>query len=94
MTSNNLRLLGLLTAIIAVGSGVLLGCGHKMQTHEYIIVFQKQSDPKGGYQTGNFRINHIGNKFCAADVDWARTSIMGGNTNMAVVILNVIKLDD
>lgn len=62
--------------------------------HKYIIAYEKQAESNGGYQTANLLIEHTGTKFTIDDYNWTITNIISGNTNMVVVILNIIKLDD
>lgn len=81
-----------LLALAAVGCTCLLGCDRTPKKHQYLIVYQKQHDPNGGYQTVQFISTRT--KFTEADVTWARTNVMASNTNMAVVILNIVRLDD
>lgn len=88
MKSKTLALL----ALAAVGSTCWLGCDRTPKKHDYLVVLQTQTDPNGGSKTT--QIITSGTKFTAMDVKWVRTNTMAGNTNMAVVVLNIVKLDD
>jgi len=80
-----------LLARAAVGCICLLGCDRTPKKHDYLVVLQTQTDPNGGSKTK--QIITSGTKFTARDVYWIQTNTMAGNTNMAVVVLNIIKLD-
>lgn len=81
-----------LLALAAVACTCLLGCDRTPKKHEYLVVLQTQTDPNGGSKTT--QIITSGTKFTATDVNWVRTNTMAGNTNMAVIVLNIVKLDD
>lgn len=78
-----------LCAYLASGCVLLSGCE---RNHNYLVVLQTQTNPSGGSQTK--QILTSGTRFTAADLNFVRTNEMGLNTNMSVVVLNIIRLDD
>ena len=59
--------------------------------HEYIVTVLTQTN-NWSSQTRQLAVTAM--KFGASEANMVATNTMAGNTNMTVIILNVIKLDD
>lgn len=70
----------------------LLGCSQRHKEHDYLVLVQTQTEPAKGSLTRQLIVS--GTKFTVSDLNKVRADVAGGYTNMAVVVLNIIKLDN
>lgn len=79
--------------LLAMFAGIsLCGRNRTQKKHDYLVILNTQTDPMQGSKT--MQVVMSGSKFSATDVGILRTNAMAGNTNMTVIVLNIIKLDD
>jgi len=84
---------------IALAAGIILacielfGCSKMLPPPpKWLVCYEKQAVPRGEWSICQ-AITH-GEKWREDDVDYFRASVQAGNTNIAVVIVSIMKLDD
>lgn len=60
--------------------------------HDYIVTYQTQTNGSMDWATTETLTR--GEKWTKADYRWFKTNCVSGATNVSVLILNIIKLDD
>lgn len=83
------------TAIFFLGVGIIglvLGLLPRSHPNDYIVSYVTQTNGSTGWTTSE-TLTH-GTKWAKADYQWFKTNCVSGATNVSVIILNIIKLDD